>query len=258
MNLKDKKLIMFDLDGTLAPSKLPIQDDMAETLCKLLAIKKVCVIGGGSDTIFFEQLVSHLKCGPDLLKNLYLMPTSSAKLYIFDGTGQNGWKKIYENNLTSQEKATVLESIDKTLKDVSYVAPETIYGEVVEDRGSQISFSGLGQLAPIAVKSQWDPERKKRMPIVEKLKEYLPDFDVKMGGMTTIDITRKGINKAHGVDEMTKYLNINVNDAVYIGDALYENGNDAIVKITGIDTIQISGPEETKKILEDEIINKSE
>lgn len=256
MDLKDKKLLMFDLDGTLAPSKLPIQEEMANTLCGLLAIKKVCVIGGGSDIIFFDQLVSHLNCSSMQLKNLYLMPTSSAKLYIYDEASENKWKKVYEKNLTPGEKTKISEALNKALSETGYVQPEAIYGELIEDRESQISFSGVGQKAPIAVKEKWDPDRQRRVPIVLKLKEYLPDFDVKMGGMTTIDVTRKGINKANGVREMTKYLGIEIKDAVYIGDALYENGNDAIVKETGIETIQISGPNETKKIIDELIQNQ--
>ncbi len=245
--LKSKKLFFFDLDGTLTPSKSPIQKDMVETMCKLLQVKKVDVIGGGSDNQFFDQLVSHFDCPPETLSNLFIMPTSGSRLYIYD----KEWKKIYENNLTEGEKKAIREALDKSLKYINYVPPEITYGEVIEDRLSQISFSALGQQAPLEIKSKWDPERKKRGPIVEKLKEYLPDFDIKMGGTNTIDITKKGINKAFGVQQMLEYLKLDISDAVYIGDALYENGNDAIVKITGIDTIQISGPEETKKIIEE-------
>ncbi len=247
------KLVIFDLDGTLTPSKSPLEPEMAEVLCRLLAVKKVLVIGGGSPKQFFDQFLNHLSCPPEALDNLYIMPTSGAVLFRHQG---DSWERVYEYQLTDAEKAQILVALNEALKETDYVRPETPYGEIIEDRKSQISFSGLGQKAPLELKSAWDPDQKRRLPIVEKLKHSLPGFDVKLGGTTTIDITKKGINKAFGVMEISKLLNLPISDAVYIGDALYENGNDAIVKESGVETIQISGPVETAKIIND-IINQS-
>lgn len=249
-NLKNKKLVFFDLDGTLTPSKSPIEPNMVNALCKLLQQKKVDVIGGGSDKQFFNQFLSHFDCPKETLENMVIMPTSGARMYTYD-TGSDKWVKKYENNLSALEKEKILASLNQALKDVGYIPPEKIYGEAIEDRESQITFSANGQEAPLEIKSKWDPERKKRGPIVEKLKLYLPEFDIKMGGTNTIDITKKGVNKAYGVLEALKYMNLRLEDAVYIGDALYENGNDAIVKTTGIDTVQVAGPDQTREIIEE-------
>jgi len=46
-----------------------------------------------------------------------------------------------------------------------YVSIEKNYkicGELIEDRGSQITYSGLGQFAPLAEKVKWDPDFSKR------------------------------------------------------------------------------------------------
>ena len=47
-----------------------------------------------------------------------------------------------------------------------------------------------------------------------------------------------------------KKLGIEISELTYIGDALFEGGNDAVVKKTGVPTIQTTGPEETFSIIE--------
>ncbi|MDB2497399.1 hypothetical protein N9X25_09665 [Verrucomicrobiales bacterium] len=47
-----KKLIVFDLDGTLAESKSPLDEEMAALLCLLLSLIKVAIISGGDWTQF--------------------------------------------------------------------------------------------------------------------------------------------------------------------------------------------------------------
>jgi phosphomannomutase len=53
-----KKLIVFDLDGTLAESKSSVDAEMSELLHELLAIVKVAVISGGDWSQFEKQLLS--------------------------------------------------------------------------------------------------------------------------------------------------------------------------------------------------------
>lgn len=76
------------------------------------------------------------------------------------------------------------------------VADERIWGERIEDRGSQITFSGLGQHAPLAAKAAWDPDFAKRKRLQAALGLALPGFAVRIGGSTSVDITRAGIDKA--------------------------------------------------------------
>jgi hypothetical protein len=88
-----------------------------------------------------------------------------------------------------------------------------------------------------------------RHKLKEALDRYLPEFEIRLGGLTSVDITKKGLDKAFGVKEIMKALSVSKKDVVYIGDALYEGGNDAAVFRVGVDTIKISGPEEVKYIL---------
>ncbi|MDE1969980.1 MAG: HAD-IIB family hydrolase [Patescibacteria group bacterium] len=242
----DPKVILFDLDGTLTPSKSYLRADMAVLICKLLHIKKVVVIGGGSHVQFQKQFIEHINCNNAELDHLYIMPTSGAALYRHT---KGAWNKVYIHALTAIEKKKILYALSKTMSDLHYHPPEKIYGETIEDRGAQVSFSANGQDAPLSVKSKWDPDQAKRTPIVMRLKTYLPEFDIKIGGTNTIDITKHGINKAYGVRRVVAYLGFRIHDAVYVGDALYENGNDAIVKETGISVVSVGGPKETMRYI---------
>src|SRR5580704_14590491 len=80
-----KKLIVFDLDGTLAPSKSPIDAEMGALIDKLLGIIKVAVISGGNWPQFQKQVLSDL-VHDRRLKNLSLLPTCGTQFYKYDRT----------------------------------------------------------------------------------------------------------------------------------------------------------------------------
>jgi hypothetical protein len=141
------------------------------------------------------------------------------------------------------------EALEQALKEGIYESPKETYGESIEDRGSQITFSSLGQKAPLDVKQGWDPDRKKRQAIAKIIEPKVPQFDVVIGGMTSIDVTRKGVNKAYGIKKIEAYLKLSPEKILFIGDALFEGGNDFPAKSTGVDCQQVSGPEETLKLI---------
>ncbi|MFH1065281.1 MAG: HAD-IIB family hydrolase [Nanoarchaeota archaeon] len=238
-----KKLIVFDLDGTLAKSKSPMDSEMASLLQELLRKKSVAVISGGSYSQYQKQFLSSLDCNDEnLLKNLFLFPTCSTAFYRFE----KEWKEVYAQKLAEEEKNKIFNAFEKVFEEIGFVK-ETKYGEIVEDRGSQVTFSALGQQAPLEEKKKWDPDSKKRIAMIEKLKPYIPEFEIKIGGTTSIDVTRKGIDKRFGIEQIEKQLGIKRGEILYIGDALFEGGNDYPVKQMGIDCIQVDSPEDTKK-----------
>lgn len=241
-----KKVYVFDLDGTLAPSRFPIEEETASLICRLLGRAKVAVMSGASFGQLRERFISHLPCGAPEKRNLYLLPTSGAALYQ---TTSGEPEKIYEETLSSEEKETVRKAIAESLVEVGFVEPPELFGEQLEDRGTQMTFSALGQEAPLELKEQWDPDRKRRIPIQHALMQKLPEFEVHIGGTTTIDITKKGIDKAFGLGKLLEHLGCTVWDAEYIGDALFEGGNDAAVLKTGIKTIAVRNPSETREFI---------
>jgi phosphomannomutase len=237
-----KKLIIFDLDGTLAESKSPLDAEMAALLSELLGKAKVAVISGGNWPQFEKQLLSNLPAG-ELLANLSLLPTCGTKFFQYN----RGWKKLYAEDFTAVEKEKIADSLRKAAALAGFQA-EKVWGEVIEDRGSQITFSALGQEAPLEAKSKWDADYAKRKKIKAILDPMIPEFSVRMGGATSIDVTKPGIDKGYGIRRLRDILGISLQEMLFIGDALFPGGNDYPAKEAGVDSISVRGPHETKPV----------
>lgn len=244
--LSAKKIVMFDLDGTLTESKTNLDQEMGALFCKLLEKKIVAVIGGGSYPQFQKQFLAYLQCSGGQLKNLLILPTSGGRMYKY---GAGKWQLVYKNTLTIREKRQVSNALKKALRDINYITPKKTYGKIIEDRESQITFSALGQKAPLEKKEKWNKKQDIRFKLKNALEKYLPAFEVRLGGLTSIDITKKGIDKAHGVKEIAKLLSASIKEMVYTGDALFKGGNDSAVIPTGIDTVRVSGPTDVKYLI---------
>lgn len=237
-----KKLIVYDLDGTLAESKSALDAEMGGLLHDLLGVAKVAVISGGDWPQFQKQLLANLP--PDeRLVNLSLLPTCGTKFFRYTGE----WKRIYAEEFTAAEKQKIIASLESAIAKAGF-RPEKVWGEVIEDRGSQITFSALGQQAPLTAKETWDADFGKRKQIKAILDTFIPEFSVRMGGATSIDITKPGIDKAYGIFKLRDLLGIPLKEMIFIGDALFPGGNDYPAQEAGVDSIAVRGPQETKPV----------
>ena len=239
-----KKLIVFDLDGTLAESKSSLDAEMSGLLHDLLGIVKVAVISGGDWPQFEKQLLSNLPHNERLV-NLSILPTCGTKFFQYAGD----WKKIYEEDFTTGQREKILGSLQKALRAADFKI-EKVWGEQIEDRGSQITFSALGQQAPLEEKLKWDPDHTKRKKIKAILDKSIPEFSVRTGGSTSIDITKPGIDKAYGIRKLRDLLGISVKEMIFIGDALYVGGNDYPAEQAGVVSIPVKDPNETKRVIQ--------
>jgi HAD superfamily hydrolase (TIGR01484 family) len=239
-----KKLIVYDLDGTLAESKSPLDAEMSALLHDLLGIVKVAVISGGAWPQFEKQLLSHLP-QDERLVNLSILPTCGTKFFRYAGN----WKKIYSEDFTADEKKEIVSSLEKAIEAAGFKVGK-VWGEVVEDRGSQITFSALGQQAPFEEKEKWDPDFTKRKKIKAILDTFIPEFSVHMGGSTSIDVTKPGIDKAYGIRKLRDILGISLKEMIFIGDALFVGGNDYPAEKAGVVSIPVRDPHETKRVTE--------
>jgi HAD superfamily hydrolase (TIGR01484 family) len=234
-----KDLVAFDLDGTLAESKQPLQEPMGEALANLLDVAHVAVISGGDWPQFEKQVASRLPDRADRTK-LWLMPTTGTKLYRFDGE----WRAVYAELFEEDEKQKILKAFDESLEATGFV-PEKTWGERIEDRGSQITFSALGQEAPIDAKHSWDPDFAKRKVIQADLQKRLPGLSINMGGATSIDITREGVDKAYGLKKLNEASGIALDKMMFIGDAIFPGGNDYPAEQLGLDVVKVKNVDGT-------------
>jgi len=239
-----KKLIVFDLDGTLAESKSALDAEMGVLLARLLSVVRVAVISGASWAQFEKQVLTHVP--PDAkLQNLFILPTCGAQFYSYE----QGWSALYREDFSAEEKARIVNALRNALAASGFESAQK-WGDLIEDRGSQITLSALGQEAPLEVKKLWDPDFSKRRSIKLILDTSIPDLSVKLGGATSIDITRSGVDKGYGIRKLQQTLGLRFDDMLFVGDALFPGGNDWSAKQTGVACIKVRDPEETKRIIE--------
>ncbi len=239
-----KKLIVFDLDGTLAASKSSLDAEMLSLLHELLGVLKVAVISGGAWLQFERQMLSKLP-QDDRLAKLSILPTCGTEFFQYAGE----WKKLYSEDFTAAEKEMIISSVKNAIGTAGFRVDRT-WGETIEDRGSQVTYSALGQQAPLEEKERWDSDFAKRKKIKAVLDTLIPEFSVRIGGATSIDITKPGIDKAYGIGKLRDILGISVKEMIYIGDALFVGGNDYPAKQAGVISIPVRGPSETKRVIE--------
>lgn len=243
-----KKVLAFDLDDTLAVTKSPISDEMVEVLSNILQHFDVCVISGGSFDQFKLQIIDRLHINPHILNRLHLMPTCGTRYYRFNELN-NEWQQQYAEDLTDEQKSKITEVLEASAKQLG-LWEENPAGEIIEDRGSQITYSALGQKASAEDKYAWDPDSSKKFALRDLIAKSLPGLEVRAGGTTSIDVTREGIDKAYGMQKLIEALDISKDDILFFGDKLQEGGNDYPVKAMGIDCLDVSRWEDTVNRLE--------
>jgi HAD superfamily hydrolase (TIGR01484 family) len=245
------RLVAFDLDDTLAPSKSPLDPRMGDLLAQLLGLVEVCVISGGQFEQFRTQVVERLPALDDAqAARLHLMPTCGTQYWRRTRSeGTEGWSQVYAENLTDDQKQRVLTVLETQARKLGLWEAET-WGPILEDRGSQITFSALGQAAPVAAKRAWDPTGERKSALRAAVAALVPDLEVRSGGSTSVDVTRQGIDKAYGMRKLAEVTGIPLDDMLFVGDRLDPDGNDYPVKALGVRTHAVSGWTQTADYLE--------
>lgn len=263
LKMKNKKLLIFDMDDTLTKSKSDISQEMMDLLNKILHCFSVniAIVSGCAYEQFEQQFLKHIGDSD----RYYLMPASGAELYEYSAPR---WNKVYSHNLLLSEKARIHNTFEFAISHYNalveinaFDGPEIdletkLYGEYGEDRNGQITFSLLGQQAPLAMKKTFDPDYKIRNCIAEFMIEAMPEYEITVGGTTSIDVTKKGINKAFGVKRVIEHLGLRIDEVVFMGDALFEGGNDYPVKEMGVECIRVDNSDHTARILRSEFFGE--
>jgi len=254
----DARLVAFDLDDTLAPSKSPLDPRMGAALARLLAVVPVCVISGGQFGQFESQLIAGLEASASAQQaafgfgRLHLMPTCGTQYYRWEDAE---WRQQYAEELTPEQSAAAIAAVEEEARRLGVWEPENagvrVWGPVIEDRGTQITFSALGQAAPVDAKKAWDPTNEKKNALAAAVSARLPELEVRSGGSTSIDITRKGIDKAYGMRRLTELAGIPLEQMAFVGDRLDPDGNDYPVLALGVRSVVVDGWQDTVRVVEE-------
>jgi len=244
-SLGEKDVIVFDLDGTLVKSKLPLDREMARLLAGLTGKKKVAIIGGGKLPLFRWQVLEPMEKERPMLENLFLFPTSGAAFYRY----RKGWEKVYELRMAGSEIKKVRNALKTALSRAHFEYPKKRYGILIENRGTQVTFSAAGQLAPLSVKKEWNRESDIRPKIMKELSKLLPGFGIRAGGLTSVDVTKKGVDKGSTIKKFIKFIGAPKRSVLFIGDAIFPGGNDYAALEAGFDCLKVKNPNDTRKII---------
>ncbi|OGI68705.1 hypothetical protein A2738_00125 [Candidatus Nomurabacteria bacterium RIFCSPHIGHO2_01_FULL_42_15] len=223
---KKYKHVFFDMDGTVTRAKSIITPEMTSVLILLKQKHDVIIVSG--------QTLENIKKQTNAFPSYYLCQSGNHALDIV--TGEEFWRK----ELSKEQKKEIMDHIALLPR----TWPVTDENDLIEDRGSQISYSLLGHHENVEKKEAFDPDWKKRKKLLAEHPLVSNFVEVKIGGTTTFDYVQKGMNKGYNVNEFVKKMSWNIAECIYIGDALFPGGNDDTV-LGVCDTLQVSGPDET-------------
>ncbi len=237
IDFKKKKVIIADVDETICEPAQEIDGKLAERINQLIGKGITFAFISGTSAQELRRMIStHLKEEHHLLAN-------TGTDYSIQ---RNGFSTpIYNYQLTATEKQEIMAAFEKLIKEYQ-LQPLTSKEDQLQDRGSQIALSALGRNAPLEMKKKFDPAGEKRKRWVQFLRPYLHEnqYEINIGGTTTLDVTRKGLDKEWAIREFLKCNNISPYEVLFIGDKLYPGGNDyPAAKI--VDCIAVKNPEDT-------------
>lgn len=241
------KAVIFDLDNTLAESFQPPAASMAKRLERVIALMPTAIMSAASLERICDHVLPQLSSAVDLSR-LTLFTSNAAQCYSRSGCA---WHPLYQYGFSEEERALIQSALKKSVEETAVDKDTKQHGEQFVYYDGYIAYTAVGVDAPREEKLAWDPDAAKRNKLRLSLQDKLPQFDVYIGGATSVDVTPKGINKAFGVRAYATQLHLTPAEMLFVGDALYEGGNDQIVIGTGIATRQVSGPSETEQVIDE-------
>lgn len=238
-------VIGFDLDNTLANSRKPMLPDVAVRFSELTRHIGVAVITGGRWELVVSQIIDVL--APQACKgNLHLMPTSGTRYYRWM---DDAWTRVFSHDLTTDQCARASASLERRAREMG-MWPSRVWGERIENRGSQITLSVLGQQAPLEAKQAFDPDGSLKRRLADAVAVDLPDLKVHAGGYTSIDVSQQGIDKGFAVRELARLNDFPVERMVFVGDRMSEDGNDYPAVQAGTMGVAVDSPRDTARFID--------
>jgi len=234
------KHIIFDVDNTVTQNLEPISTTMSSLISDLSKrLNKHLYFMSGTGVNELKKMVSkklsnipHVLCGG-----------SGTHICMVDGKYS---KELYLDKLTLKEKKRIRHYLNNVISEFNL--PSDVSHQIL-DRKSQITFSCMGRYANPDLKNKFDPGGELRKEMIVLLQDYLPEFSIKVGGTTSIDITRGEFDKSTGIKKLNSLFDkLEYKNTLFIGDSFFEGGNDRPA-LDLVDCIEVTGPENLEEIL---------
>ncbi|HWO07558.1 MAG TPA: HAD-IIB family hydrolase [Candidatus Paceibacterota bacterium] len=239
------RAVIFDLDDTLAESYTPPREEILGKLAALSRSTVVAIMTGAAYDRVERDLMQRFKGTRG--GNMYVFSDSAARCYTFE---KDDWREVYNFSLAPEDRQRIVAAIRDAVRTTGIFDGGEDHSRII-DRETSVAFAALAPDASQEDKRAWDPDGSKRMKLIDELRARVPEFEIFIGGKSTIDVTREGITKEYGVKWLSKELSVEARDMLFVGDGFYEGGNDAVVIPTGIQTRETTGPAETLRIIDE-------
>lgn len=229
--LHNKKYLFFDMDKTVAPARQPILTEMFDLLSSLSY--PIIIVSG--------QEVSKIGWQSNDLTAIRLGQNGNHAVDV-DGT------ELWNIPLEEHHQNEILKHIETLMS----LLPHEVRDDwtPIENRGSQITFSPIGNTAPVDIKNAYDPDRKKRDDLIARAPFVSKELIVKIGGSTSFDYIHKDRHKGTNVAKLITHKGWDKDECIYIGDGLFSGGNDEAV-IGIIDTFPVDDHLHTYRVLKE-------
>ena len=246
-----KKVLLFDQDDTINHgSKQDIDPEIGQLFIELLGKYDIVVITGTGWDVVKRSDVDSLQIPPEKLVHYHMMPTTGTQYWRYE-LAAGDWVRQYSNFFTQDQADKITQLLEGAARKLGYWVELPTDAQIIENRGSQITYSALGQWADVAEKKAWDPDRLKRGEIVADIKKEIDamGLNITIGGSTSIDVTMPGIDKGYAVRQFLKATGHKMEDCLFMGDMIQPGGNDYAVKLLGVDCIPVRDHKDTQLIL---------
>lgn len=229
-----KKLLCFDLDGTLTQHRSKLEKENKALLDALCKKYKVIMVGAGNAPRIYAQMDEY---PIDIIANYGMQESKMV----------DGKFTIVREVVSRPDKAYFLEKIAYLRNKYGY---QTFKGETVEFHSTgMVTFPLLGTKADIADKIAFDPTREKRKVLYPEVLELFPDYTVYIGGSSSFDFTEKQYNKYDAIMAYAKENGYQKQEILYIGDDFGDGGGDSHVRLGGLDYVEITDYRQTAERL---------
>lgn len=221
--------LFFDLDKTVAPPRQPMLPQMHDLLSSFSC--DIVIVSG--------QEVDKIKWQSNELDAIRLGQNGN---HATESDGTLLWHFPLEDSHREEILAHIKELMNVIEHEINHD------WQPIEDRGAQITFSPIGNTAPVEVKKVYDPDCKKRNDLLAQVPFVSDELIVKIGGSTSLDYIHKDRHKGTNVQKLIDHKGWDKSDCIYFGDGLYPGGNDEAV-IGVIETILVDDHHDTYRRL---------
>ncbi|HIJ12044.1 TPA: HAD-IIB family hydrolase [Candidatus Woesearchaeota archaeon] len=237
----EKKWIFADVDGTISESCQPMAAEMATEINRLLANGYNFVFISGTKKSLLLDMIS-----PHLDHKHFVLPTTGTKCIEVHNEKQ---EEIYSHGLSGEEKEEIMDALNTLVAKFNMISMTTKEDQI-QNRESQVTLSVIGRGAPKNLKDAHDPSGERRQVWANYLKTLLDPtkYEMTVAGSTSIDVTKKGIDKAWGITQFSKIYNVELDSILFFGDRTQPGGND-YPATTIVDSVTVTCPQDTLKHL---------